>query len=77
MIFKLFLGKVGEDFTFFLKNLVVDVEANGQNETDLFEVIGGFLKDNVREQFINNRHRFQHWDEKTDQRHSFVPKFVA
>src|SRR6266540_3347189 len=46
---KPFSGKVGEDPTSFLKNLVVDAEANGWDDTDLLEVIGGFLKDDTRE----------------------------
>jgi len=29
--------------------LVVNAEANGWDETDLLEVIGGFLKDDARE----------------------------
>src|SRR6266498_2489396 len=44
---------------------------------DLLEVIRGFLKDDTREWYIDNKHRLQYWDEGTDQRHSFVPKFVA
>jgi len=32
-----------------LKNLIVDVEANGWDEMDLLEVIGGFLKNDTRE----------------------------
>ena len=43
-----FSGKVGEDLTFFLKNLVIDAETNSWDETDLLEVIGGFLKDDAR-----------------------------
>ena len=46
---KSFSGKVGEDPTFFLENLIVDAETNGWDETDLLEVIGGFLKDDARE----------------------------
>ena len=46
---KLFLEKVGEDLTSFLENLIIDAEANSWNETDLLEVIGGFLKDNAQE----------------------------
>jgi len=45
---KSFLSKVEEDPTSFLKNLVVDAEANDWDETDLLEVIEGFLKDDVR-----------------------------
>ncbi len=74
---KSFSGKVGEDPTSFLKNLVIDAEANGWDETNLLEVIGGFLKDDAWEWFIDNQHRIQYWDENTDQRHSFVPKFIA
>src|SRR6266498_1550148 len=44
---------------------------------DLLEVIRGFLKDDTREWYIDNKHRLQYWDEGTDQRHSFVPKFMA
>ena len=51
---KLFSGKVGENLTSFLENLVVDAEANSWDETDLLEVIGGFLKDDAREWFIDN-----------------------
>jgi len=51
---KFFSEKVGEDPTSFLENLVIDVEANGWDETDLLEVIRGFLKNDVREWFINN-----------------------
>src|SRR6266542_2911084 len=76
-ISKSFLGKVGEDPTSFLENLVIDAEVNGWDETDLLEVIRGFLKDDVREWYIDNRHRLQYWDEGTDQRYSFVLKFVA
>ncbi len=57
---KSFSGKVGEDPTFFLENLIIDAEANSWDKTDLLEVIGGFLKDDVREWFIDNRHRIQH-----------------
>jgi len=46
---KSFSGKVGEDPTSFLKNLVIDAEANGWDETNLLEVIGGFLKDDAWE----------------------------
>jgi len=46
---KSFLGKVREDPTSFLENLVIDAEANGWNETDLLEVIGEFFKDDARE----------------------------
>jgi len=49
IILKFFTGKVGEDPISFLENLVVDVEANRWDETDLLKVIGGFLKDNARE----------------------------
>ncbi len=63
---KAFSGKVGEDPTSFLENLIVDAEANSWDETDLLEVISGFLKDDAREWFIDNRHRIQHWDEVTD-----------
>jgi len=51
---KSFLKKVGEDLIFFLKNLIVNIEANGWDETDLLEVIGGFLKDDTKEWFIDN-----------------------
>ncbi len=54
---KSFSEKVGEDLTSFLKNLVIDAEANGWDETNLLEVIEGFLKDNAREWYIDNRHR--------------------
>ena len=46
---KSFLGKVGKDPTSFLENLIIDAEANSWNDTDLFEVIGRFLKDDTRE----------------------------
>ncbi len=46
---KPFSGKVGEDPTSFLENLVVDVEVNGWDNTDLLKVIGEFLKDDARE----------------------------
>ncbi len=46
---KLFARKVKEDLTSFLENLVVDIEANGWDETDFLEVIEGFLKNDVRE----------------------------
>jgi len=46
---KSFSGKVGEDPTSFLENLVIDAEANGWDETNLLEVIGEFLKDDARE----------------------------
>jgi len=51
---KFFSGKVEEDPTSFLENLIIDAEANSWDETDLLEVISGFLKDNVREWFIDN-----------------------
>jgi len=57
---KLFAGKVGEDSISFLENLVVDAKANSWDKIDLLEVIGGFLKDDVREWFIDNRHHVQH-----------------
>ena len=53
-ISKPFSGKVGEDPISFLENLIVDAEANGWDETDLLEVIGGFLKDDTRKWFIDN-----------------------
>jgi len=31
-----------------LENLIIDAEANGWNETDLLEVIGGFFKDDAK-----------------------------
>ena len=74
---KSFSGKVGEDLISFLENLVVNTKANSWDETDLLEIIEGFLKDNAREQFIDNRHCFQYWDDTTDPRHSFIPKFMA
>ncbi len=46
---KSFSRKVGEDPTFFLENLIIDAEANGWDDTDLLEVIRGFLKDDARE----------------------------
>ncbi len=46
---RLFSGKVGEDPTSFLENLIIDVEANGWDETDLLEVIRRFFKDDARE----------------------------
>ncbi len=51
---KSFSEKVKEDSTLFLENLIIDAEANGWNETDLLEVIGGFLKDDAWEWFIDN-----------------------
>ncbi len=74
---KLFAGKVEEDPILFLKNLVVDTEANRWDETDLLEVIRGFLKDDVKKWFIDNRHQFQYWDKVIDSRHSFVLRFVV
>ena len=53
-ILRLFSEKVKKDPTSFLENLVVDAEANSWDETDLLEVIEGFLKDNAREWYINN-----------------------
>ena len=55
---KSFAGKVGKDPISFLKNLIVDVEANNWDEMDLLKVIRGFLKDDAREWFIDNWHRF-------------------
>ena len=55
---KSFLEKVRKDPTSFLKNLVIDVEANGWDKTDLLEVIGGFFKNDIRKWYIDNRHRF-------------------
>ncbi len=46
---KSFSGKVGKDPTSFLENLIIDVEANGWDETDLLEIIERFLKDDARE----------------------------
>jgi len=43
-----FIRKIREDSTSFLKNLVIDVEANSWDETDLLKVIKGFLKDNAK-----------------------------
>ena len=63
---KIFLGKVEEDPTSFLKNLMIDTEANGWDDTDLLEVIEGFLKDDARKWFIDNKHRIQHWDNDED-----------
>ncbi len=57
---KSFLGKVREDLTSFLENLIIDAEANGWDEMDLLEVIRGFLKDDAREWYIDNRHRLQY-----------------
>ncbi len=57
---KSFSRKVGEDLTSFLENLIIDAEANGWDEMDLLEVIRGFLKDNAKEWYIDNRHRLQH-----------------
>jgi len=57
---KSFLGKVEENPTSFLENLIVDAEANEWDDTDLLEVIGGFLKDDAREWFIDHRQRLQH-----------------
>ena len=74
---KSFAGKVSENPISFLENLIVDVEMNGWDETNLLEVIERFLKDDIREWFIDNWHRFQHWDETTNPRHSFVLKFVV
>jgi len=37
-----------------LENLIVDVEMNGWDETNLLEVIERFLKDDIREWFIDN-----------------------
>ncbi len=51
---KSFARKVGKDLTSFLENLVVDAKANSWDEMDLLEVIGGFLKDDVREWYIDN-----------------------
>ena len=51
---KSFSEKVGEDPTSFLKNLIIDAEANGWNETDLLKVIGRFLKDDIRKWYIDN-----------------------
>ncbi len=38
----------------FLENLVIDAEANSWDETDLLEVIEGFLKNDTREWYIGN-----------------------
>ncbi len=45
---KEFNGQVGEDLTTFLENLIVDGQVNDWNESDLLEVIGGFLKGDAR-----------------------------
>ncbi len=57
---KLFSEKVGEDPTSFLENLIIDAEANGWDNTDLLEVIREFLKDDVREWYIDHRHKLQY-----------------
>ncbi len=46
---KSFSGKVGKDPMSFLENLIIDAEANGWDDTDLLEVIEGFLKDDAKE----------------------------
>ncbi len=53
-ISKSFSGKVEEDPTFFLENLIINAEANGWDETDFLEVIGKFFKDDIREWYIDN-----------------------
>ncbi len=52
---KEFSRQVGEDSTTFLENLIVDGQVNDWDESDLLEVIGGFLKGDVREWYIENR----------------------
>ncbi len=51
---KSFSGKVEEYPTSFLENLIIDAETNGWDETDLLEVIREFLKDDVREWYIDH-----------------------
>ncbi len=51
---KSFSGKVREDLTSFLENLIINAEANSWDKTNLLEVIRGFLKDDAREWYINN-----------------------
>ena len=46
---KFFSGKVEENPTSFLENLVINAKVNRWDETDLLEVIRGFLKDDARE----------------------------
>jgi len=46
-----------------LENLIIDAETNGWDETDFLKVIRGFLKDDAREWYIDNRYRLQHWDD--------------
>jgi len=53
-ILKSFSGKVRENLTFFLENLIINAEANGWDETDLLEVIRRFHKDDIREWYIDN-----------------------
>ncbi len=48
-ILKTFSVRVEEYFTSFLKNLIVNTEANNWNESNLLEVIKGFFKDDARE----------------------------
>ncbi len=44
---KSFSEKVREDPILFLENLIIDVEANSWNKTDLLKVIGRFFKDDI------------------------------
>ena len=55
-IFKSFADKIGKDPISFLENLIVDMKANSQDETNLLKVIEEFLKNDTREWFIDNRY---------------------
>ncbi len=52
IILRFFSEWVREDLTSFLENLIVDAKANEWNKQNLFEVIKGFLKDDILENGI-------------------------
>ena len=55
---KSFFEKIKEDFTSFLKNLIVNAEINSWDEMNFLKIIGGFFKDDIRKWYIKNKHKF-------------------
>ncbi len=56
---------------------MIDTEANGQNEKDLLKVIGGFLKNNAKKQYIETKAWINHQNNVEDIQYSFISKFIA
>ncbi len=55
IILKSFSEQVGKNPMSFLENLIVNAEANDQDEQNFLEVIGGFLKDDTKKWYIKNK----------------------